>query len=328
MERLLRDKANELIRIYKQVNRDYRWKNTGNMNNLIALTYVMKGQQYAKQEIDRVNAYIKKNTGPFSCYRQKSVLFSVLLYLNYPDPETKFDSLLDYEDKLKSFGFRSYTYRPVTAYSLLLTCAPEEIDRRIAKAHEIFVEMRRNHPWLTSGDDYPLSILMAKERDPVPEIMANIESIYAELKEAGLSKSNGLQFLAHILSFSAESTPEKVRRCMDLYTFFKENKLKVYSGNYGSLGLLTLLREKSGEAAAQTLSVSNILSEDRGIKWLGKEIIFLTASALVCDLFLDNMKTPEVIQTTAVVSMESLLAAQTAAMLGATCAASAAASGT
>ncbi|RNC27979.1 MAG: hypothetical protein AWM53_02054 [Candidatus Dichloromethanomonas elyunquensis] len=324
MERSLRDKANRLIRIYKQVHKDYRWKNSSNMNNLIALSYVMKGKDYIKSEVDQVNGYLKKNTGPFSCYRQKSVLFSVLLLLNYSDPEAKFDILLDYEERLKAAGFRSYTYRPVTAYSLLLTCKTGEIDQRIVKAYEIFTEMRRNHPWLTSGDDYPLSILMAKEKESVPNIMANIEHIYSELSEAGLAKSNGLQFLSHILSFSTEATVEKVRKCQKLYEFFKENKLKVYSGNYGSLGLLTLLQDKSEEAAQEIIWVSRVLTEDRGFKRLGKETIFLTSSSLVCDYFLDLIKCQEGIQTTSFITMEALLAAQAAAMLGAACTASAA----
>ncbi|NLI92816.1 MAG: DUF4003 domain-containing protein [Peptococcaceae bacterium] len=327
MEHLLQDKANELIRIYKLVNKDYRWKNSSNVNNLIALSYVMKGRAYNKAEIDRVNDYIKKNTGPFSCYRQKSILYSVLLLLNYSDPEAKFDILLDYEDRLKSSGFKSYTYRPVTAYTLLLTCRSAEIDQRLAKAHQLFVEMRRNHPWLTSGDDYPLSILMAKEKESVSQIMKNIENIYSELHEAGFSKSNGLQFLSHILSFSSENTSEKVLRCKKLYDFFKDNKLKVYSSNYGALGLLTLLKGKSDEAARDTIGISRVISEEKGLKWLGKETIFLTSSSLVCDYFLESMKNREVIETTAFITMEALLAAQTAAMLGATCAASAAASG-
>jgi hypothetical protein len=163
MEQSLRTKADRLISIYKQVSKDYRWKNSSNMNNLIALSYIMKDKNYNRGVLDRVNDYIKKNTGVFSCYRQKSILFSALLYLNFPDPEAKFDILLDYEQKLKENGFRSYTYRPITAYTLLLTSKPAEVDQKLAKAYEIFREMRKNHPWLTSGDDYPLSILFSRK---------------------------------------------------------------------------------------------------------------------------------------------------------------------
>jgi hypothetical protein len=327
MERELREKMDKLIKVYKEVNKDYRWKNSNNMTNLIALSYLMKNKDYTRPEIDRVNSYIKKNTGPFSCYRQKSVLFSALLHLNFSDPEAKFDTLLDYEQRLKTNGFRSYTYRPVTAYTLLLTSKPSEIDQKITKAYDIFTEMRKNHPWLTSGDDYPLAILLAGTQEPVSSIMARIEDIYQNLKEAGFSKSNGLQFLSHILSLSSENNKAKAAKCWKLYQYFKENKLKVYSSNYGSLGLLTLVEDKSEKAAQEVKEASKYLGQERSIRWLGKETIFLTATSLVTFLKLESIKNGrELIQTNAYVTIEALMAAQNAAMLGATCAATAAAS--
>jgi len=321
MERILREKADKLMQIYKQVNKDYRWKNSSNMNNLIALSYIIKEKEYNKKDIDRVNDYIKKNTGPFSCYRQKSILFSALLFLNYPDPEAKFDLLLDYEERLKAHGFKSYTYRPVTAFTLQLTCEPADIDRRIASAYEIFTEMRRNHPWLTSGDDYPLSILLAEKNIPISSMMEEIESLYRELHEEGFSKSNGLQFLSHVLSLSQENNKAKASRCRKLYDYFKENKLKVYSSNYGSLGLLTLLEDESSKAAREVNEISKYLAEDRNLRWLGKETLFLIATSLVTFQMLERLKQGgQIIQTNSFVTIEALMAAQNAAMLGATCA--------
>ncbi len=321
MDSLLRKKSDELIKIFHQANKDYRWKNSTNMNNLIALSYVMKGKDYSRIDIDRINQYIKKNTGPFSCYRQKSVLFSALLYLNFSDPEKRFDTLLDYEEKLKSHGFKSYTYRPVTAFTLMLTCDNSQVDARLAKAYEIFTEMRRNHPWLTSGDDYPLSILLARIDRPISSVTDEIEELYQGLNEVGFSKSNGLQFLSHVLSLSPENNMEKALRCRKLYEYFKENKLKIYSSNYGSLGLLTLLEEHSDKASRQIKETSHYLGQDRSFRWLGKGTLFLTATSLVTSLVLESMKKgSELVQTNAFVTIEALMAAQNAAMLGATCA--------
>jgi len=323
----LKEQADNLIRIYTQVNKDYKWKNSSNMNNLIALSHVMKEKAYSKEAIDRVNSYIKKNTGAFSCYRQKSVLFSALLVLDFADPETHFNILLNYEKRLKEYGFRSYTYRPVTAYTLLLTCEEEKIDERIGKAYEIFSKMRKNHPWLTSGDDYPLSILLAASDKSLQNIMDQIESLYDALHRVGFSRGNGLQFLSHILSLTPESDRDKALRCKELYDFYKARKLKIYSANYGSLGLLTLLSESSREAAEEVAEASRYLRENRGMRWLGKETVFLTAASLVSAKQIKNMKENSgILETNALITVESLIAAQTAAMLGATCAAAAAAS--
>lgn len=323
----LKEQADNLIWIYTQVNKDFKWKNSSNMNNLIALSHVMKEKAYSKEAIDRVNSYIKKNTGAFSCYRQKSVLFAALLVLNFSDPEVHFDILLDYEKCLKEYGFRSYTYRPVSAYTLLLTCEEEKIDERIVKAHEIFSRMKKNHPWLTSGDDYPLSILLAASDNSLENIIDQIENLYDDLHRAGFSRGNGLQYLSHILSLTPDSDREKALRCKELYDFFKVRKLKIYSANYGSLGLLTLLSGKSREAAEEVVETSRYLRENRSMRWLGKETVFLTAASLVSAKYIKNMKeNSSIMETNALITVESLIAAQTAAMLGATCAAAAATS--
>jgi hypothetical protein len=322
MDLSLQLQADKLKDIYNRLNKDYRWKNSSSMNNLIALSYVMKGKEYFRQEIDKVNRYIKQNTGPFSCYRQKSILFSALLTLYFPDPEAKFDNLLDYEERLKNGGFRSYTYRPVTAYTLLLVCEPNKIDARIAKAFAIFTDMRKNHPWLTSGDDYPLSVLLAGNDRPVSVIMEEIEELYQALNEAGFHRSNGLQFLSHILSLSRENVKEKAARCRKLYRYFEENKLKVYASNYGSLGLLTLLEDQSEKAARDVKEMCDYLRKERGIRWLGRETLFLTATSLVAFSMLERVKNGgDLIRTNAFVTIEALMTAQTPPMLGATCAA-------
>jgi len=334
MDQALKLKVNEMSDNYKQLRRDYHWRNSGSINNLIALSYVLKGKKYYREDIDRINAYIRENTGPFSCYRQKAILFSALLFLNFPNPEDKFNLLLDYELRLKANGFRSYTYRPVTAYTLLLTCEPSRVDGRIAQAYEIFKEIRKKHPWLTSGDDYPLSFLLAQTGRPASVLVAEIEGLYRNLHEAGFTKSNGLQLLSHVLSLSRENNKEKAERCRRLYEYFAENKLKVYPANYGSLGLLTLLEDPTQNTAMEVKELSEYLAEDKNMRWLGKEIRFLNAASLVSFHKLENMKNKNgliqanaLTHTNAYITIEALIAAQNAAMLGAACAASAPSSG-
>jgi len=326
MDQVLREKAATLSDIFKQLNNDYRWKSSKNINNLIALAYTVKGKEYSKDKLEAVNNYIKKRTGPFSCYRQRSILFAALLNLNFSDPEAKFETLLKYETLLKEYGFRSYTYRPVTAYTLLVTAKTSDVDRVLRKAYEIFSEMRRNHPWLTSGDDYPLSIILANSDQSTATIIDIIEDLYTILHQMGFAKSNGLQMLSHILSLSSENNGVKAERCRQLYQFFKENKLKVYSSNYGTLGLLTLLGNQSMKAAQDVLELSKYLHDDRNFRWLGRETLFLTATSLVAATKLESIKnSSELIHTNAFVTIEALMAAQNATIIGAACAASSAA---
>lgn len=89
-----------------------------------------------------------------------------------------------------------------------------------------------------------------------------------------------------------------------------------------------MLEAQSEQAARKVKEVSQYLGEDRNIRWLGRETLFLTATSLVSFLMLESMKNgSELVQTNAFVTIEALMAAQNAAMLGATCAATAASSG-
>ena len=189
--------------------------------------------------------HIKKTTGIFSYYRGTSmIILSSLFACKYDNPKQEFDKMLHYDKRMKEAGFKNSMYLPMANYALLATCREEWQIIRINKAIEIYKEMKKNHPWLTSGDDYPLSILLADSDMPVNNIIDNMEECYNLLNEYGFGKNNGLQFLSHILGFRKEENKVKVLRCKEIFDKLKENKMKVYSGGYAVIGFLSILGEK------------------------------------------------------------------------------------
>ena len=271
--------------------------------------------------------HIKKTTGVFSNYRGTSkIILSALLACQYDNPKQEFDKMLNYDKRMKEAGFKNNMYLPIANYALLATCSEEGVDTRINKAIEIYKEMKKNHPWLTSGDDYPLSILLANSDDSVNSIIENMEECYKLLNENGFGKNNGLQFLSHILGFRQEENKVKVLRCKEIFDKLKENKMKVYSSGYAVIGFLSILGEKGYEAVDQVIEVVKILKSTKKYKWLTKETHLYTAAALVSDVYIENMKNQkELIQTTIGISIEALIAAQTVASIAAASSAAASA---
>ena len=325
MEELVKAKLDRLIDLFQQVSMQYKWEQSLT-NHFTALTYTLNKKDFDKEKVQKVRNHMKETTGIFSYYRGTSkIILSALLACQYENPEQKFDKMLDYDKKMKEAGFKNSMYLPIANYALLTTCEEEWIDTRINKAIEIYKEMRNNHPWLTSGDDYPLAILLADSEMSVNNIIENMEECYKLLNENGFGKNNGLQFLSHILGFRKEENTTKVLRCKEIFDRLKGNKMKVYSGGYAVIGFLSILGEDAYEAVEQVIEVVKILQSTKKYKWLTKETHLFTAAALVSDIYIDNMKNQkELIQTSIGISIEALIAAQTAASIAAASGAAAA----
>jgi len=316
MNQLVNVKLDRLIDIFQQVSTQYKWEQSLT-NHFIALTYTLNNRNFDKEKIEDVRDHIKKTTGVFSNYRGTSkIILSALLACQYDNPKHEFDKILNFDKSMKAAGFKNNMYLPIANYALLATCSEECVDTRIEKAIEIYSEMKKNHPWLTSGDDYPLSVLLASSDLSVNSIIDNMEDCYQLLNENGFGKNNGLQFLSHILGFRQEENKVKVLRCKEIFDKLKENKMKVYSGGYAVIGFLAILGEKGYEAVDEVIEVVKILKSTKKYKWLSKETHLYTAAALVSDVYIQDMKNQkDLIQTAIGISIEALIAAQTVATI-------------
>lgn len=322
----LRNKVDEMLNLYMVISKDFKWENHLT-NHFAALTYITKNKSFNSDRIKSLKNYIKDNTGIFSYYRgHMTHTLSVLLNSEFQNPEEKFSTMLIYDKKLKEAGFKNSIHLPIANYALLLTCTENEVDSRIPKAFEIYCEMKKNHPWLTYGDDYPISVLAAANPKSVTAIINEMEECYSNLHSFGFSRGNSLQFLSHILSFSSEDADIKAQKCRRIYERLKEDKLKLYNNYYAPLGFLSLLGKESDKAVDVLIDLSLYMKDLKKYKWLGNGTNVLLASGIVCSEFINEHKNnKDVIETSIGISIEALIAAQTAASIAAVTAASSAA---
>lgn len=318
MEELIKLKLDRLIVLFQEVSSVYKWEGSLT-NHFTALTYTLNNRSFDKEQIEYVRSHMKKTTGIFSNYRGVSkIILSALLAGKFDNPKQEFDKMLSYDKRMRQSGFKNNMYLPIANYALLASCNEEYVDARISKALEIYSEMKKNHFWLTSGDDYPLSILLANSDSSVNSIIENMEECYNLLTENGFHKNNGLQFLSHILGFRKEDNKTKVLRCNEIFDRLKDNNMKVYSSGYAVIGFLSILGEKGYEAVDQVIEVVRVLKSTKKYKWLTKETHLYTAAALVSDVYIENMKSQkDLIQTAIGISIEALIAAQTVAIIAA-----------
>src|SRR5665647_876729 len=328
MNTILMAKADNLISVYNELKKKYKWRANDVSLRFAAFIFALFDVPFEINKYDTVIRFIKKNTGIFSYYRS-TLLYSMAAQLmcQFDNYEQSFLRMLEYDHKVKNHGFKNTTYLGIAAYALLLTCTPDALEYRIIRAQEIYKGMKEKHFWLTSSDDYAVSILLAAEDEPVAILIDRMEQHYNQLRSEGFGRSNGLQFLSHLLTFRTEQVSEKVTLCREIASFLKENKLAVSSMYYGTIGLLALLGNDSKKALEEVVAMVAYMKSRKDFKWYYKEINTLMISALVSNEYMEEKKQQQGLSTTSIgITIEALIAAQTAAMIAATTAATSAAS--
>jgi hypothetical protein len=292
--------------------------------HLVALSYTMSKKNVDVDQIKGMKKYIKTRSGAFSPYRgMMNFTVAGLLCAQYDNPEDIFDQMYRRQPLLKEAGFKQSSYLCTVSYALEKTLTTnDQAVQRIDKAMDIYKDMKANHPFLTSGDDYALAILLSTSDHDVDAL----ESYYRALSEVGFTKSNGLQTLSHILAFSTINMRDMVDRCSYLFQVMKENKLKVTTEYYPAIGLVALLDMDEKVLGDDFVEVATWLKSLKKYKWLGKGMNILLASGIISDYYIQSAKENGLITTTLSVSIETIIAAQTAAMIASITAATAAAS--
>jgi len=313
--------VNQMIENFEKLKKAFMWE-SDNAKHLIALNYAMNQKSLNVDDLSEMKQYIKSSTGAFSPFRG-IILFpmSGMVITASDQPKEMVNRMIANLDVLKRAGFKSSTYLPTALYALETANEGLEIKSLIDKAFSIYKEMKSNHPFLTGGDDYALAILLASSNHN-PDLL---EQYYSGLVEVGFAKCNGLQMMSHILSFGGSSVYQGVDKCKFIYDRLKAAKLKVSYDYYPAIALMSLLNDH-GELIDDMIEIATYLLKQKSYKWLGKGMNILMASAIVSSHYVSQ--DGDILTTSLTVSIQSIIAAQQAAMIAATSTAVVATSGT
>lgn len=309
MKDTLKLKSDRMYELYSNIKKDFKWHSEV-LQHFASMTLAAKNKSYDGDVINRVKTYIKDNIGIFSSYRGDSAfLLSILLSSEHANPEEKFSRMLKQHELLKANGFKDSSYIALANYYLLCTCAQSDIDERIQKAFDIYKDMKDNHPWFTNKDDYPLAILLAGSKKSTSELTKEIEEIYNRLLEDGFKKSNGVQLLSHLLSFGEESLDAKLSRCSEIIKALKDRGYKLSPNYYSLLGLMTLVTKESMDVFNDIVDTADYIGSLKKYNFYGKDFHLMLASGIVCQ--------GSDITSAYGISLDALLAAQTATAMAA-----------
>ena len=304
----------------------FRWE-SAYMIPVCAATFTNKRKTAAEGELKSCAEILKKKTGIFSNFRGYIKLSMISLMAVSEGYEQMLNNALTVYQSLKEH-FSSSSYLPLASMIIAEMAEPMRYDEIAVRARQIYELMKKEHPFLTSGEDSVFAALLAlSNQGTEQQITEETERCYTLLKRE-FSGSNAVQSLSHVLALGEESAAKKCERTISLYYKLKEKGLK-YGTNYelATLGVLALIPADLNEIVQEVSSVDAFLSEQKGygILGVGKKQRLMHASMLVASAFTSEQK-DSAMNPAAISGAVSLIIAQEIAICAAIAASAAASS--
>lgn len=326
MRESLNQLCNNFIGNRDVIKRVFRWE-----NDLLvtagSTTFMNRGILADTAKLEKCKSLLKENVSVFSNFRGNVELPLVCLLAVAEKPEAKLKKTKDYYEMLKQEFFGS-EYLVLAAAVLADMVSEEQAVPMAEKARSIYNKMKKDHPFLTSGEDSVYAVLMAVSEKSDEVLMEEMEVCYKKLKES-FSASNEVQALAHVLSIAEGGTEEKCNKVVALYEALRDAEVKY--GKYHELVVLAslaLLPVEQKVLVEDIKTVDAFLSEQKGYGFFGldKKTRLMHAAMIVYADYAKNDNT----EIAAMTGTLAAVAAQQAAMcavIAASAAASSAAAG-
>lgn len=292
-----------------------------------ALISATKDFKIDPERVKAARVIIKENTSWTSYFRGNNELMLAMMLCNESGYEQRFLQMKQIHDDLKAYGFKSGVYLPLAAYVIGMAESEKTREQIYQRMNGFYTGMKANHFWLTTGDDYIMSAVLALSDQDIERTLADMESCYTYLNQSGLYKGNELQSLSHIIALGEGDTATKCDRAIAIYKGLKDRKCRLYYQGLSMLGVLALLGEDPDHLVDEIAEVYDELYRTEGYGFWGIDSTLraILAASIVADYYADNAH-KDALTPTLVNSISSILIAQQAATMAAITAATAAAS--
>lgn len=213
------------------------------------------GKRIIAMDFTNVIEKVKRSSSAFSPLRTINFSIAGFIYSKTNDYDYEIDRLHRNYKALKETDFRSSMHTYMAAMLM-------DKDTEVSKLEKIYDEMKKYHRFLTSYDDYPAAVMMAKQSDKISNLVETSENYYLALKEKGFHKGNDLQLLANMLVLNGPFSQELIRKVIDAKEAFEKNHYKIKSMHYPSIGIIALSNQTN-----EAVSLVQDLTSLKTFKW-------------------------------------------------------------
>lgn len=323
MKEQTRRNCEQLIENRNRVKSVFSW-DSGLLNLACAGIFTAKGKAVDELVLKDCKNLLEQKVGIFSNFRStaRSPITAMLATGSNPK-QTLENGLLVYQ--LLKKGFWTSGYLPLTAMIIAQMAQPSRYEEIASRTRTIYNRMKKEHPFLTSGEDSTFCALMALSEKTDDMMIEDAEQCYHNLKP-NFSSANAVQSLSHVLALCDGRADTKCEKTMELFEKLKAAGHK-YGTNYelSTLGVLAMSGGNSDEIIEEIAEIDDWLSQQKGFGFFSsitRKQRLMYAGIVAQRDYLNE----EAMQTAAVNGTISLIAAQEAAIYAAVAASSAAAS--
>ncbi|MCP3025769.1 DUF4003 family protein [Halobacillus sp. A5] len=244
---------------------------------LAASVYAMNDSPFSASRYRGLCDFIKKEASLFSPLKS-NLRFTAAAFLDarFTDTREKYSEFIEIYDKLVNKGFKKGNFTYITALVILADDRLKENEAQMERALKVFKEMKSEHPFITTNEDYPLAVLLSQLEGEAEEIVANVEYFYKQLSRNNFYKGNDLQFLSYILALDKSHDKDVlIDRVVQVYDQMKKISIKPKSVLYPEIGLLALMEQGKNELE-MIQNIKDDLDRTKHFKWQ-KDINFKMA---------------------------------------------------
>lgn len=311
----------EVEKTYEQVKSLAGWTVDKNVVLTITSYYVTSEREFDAENLSRAMDALKSKSGWLSPLRG-NLLPMMAAFLDKPrvDIEEETNQLFEKQRVLRGVGFRNTIHSYLAA--LLMTDDTELYDYEAGQAKKLYDEMKKQHYFLTSDDDYAYAVLLGK-RNANPVLHAkSMRTYYDALRAEGFRSGNELQWMSQVMTYLDIAFDENlVSQAVHVLDYFKR-ETKVRAVHYPMIGFLSAFGVGENELL-KIVELTRSLEESQPFKWK-REMALSIAIGYIMQELTDSVQETGV---SLVASVELILQAQQAVM-AATIAAMAASSAT
>ena len=257
---------------------------------------------------------LKDKVGAFSNFRGTVRMAVIAMLAASLEPEDKLRTMLDHYDLLKKH-FHGSEYLALAALLLTNTHSAHPMTEIVARGRDIYDKMKREHPFLTGGEDSVFAVLMAFSDKEDEALIADMEDCYQKLRST-FGAGDGLQTVSHVLAMTPGATLDKCSRLLALYDGLRRAGRR-YGKHYelAVLAALSVLPVDIDDAIADILAVDEFLSQQKGYGGLSidKKTRLMHAAMLVSHGYVPDRRAEAAVMSGTV----AMIAAQQAAMCAA-----------
>lgn len=303
----------------------FAWE-SGYIPPVCAGILVDKNQTLTEENLKEYKQMIKDKTGIFSNFRGTVIAPMACMLAVSDDAEKFLDGALKVYDELKEHFIAS---EHLALVSMMIAQMVDEAQYAdiAQKTRKMYDLMKKEHPFLTSAEDAPFAALLSFADCSQETMVAEIEKCYERLNSKFFS-GNAVQSLSHVLALGEGNAERKCQRFEELFEALKAKGYKYGTGcELVTLGALSILPCDMSQAVADIVEVSEYLEKEKGYGIFGasQRQRLMHAVMIVCKAYTGD-KNSQVMNSAAISSTITMIAAQQAAICAAIAASAAASS--